>query len=234
MNRPPPSMKYRVDSWLGALVLTLLASRAPAQPMAQARQPDSVRWTDAAAELTLIYPRGWRRDEQYVYNGLGPSKPLYGVSIDVPASLTRGTTLQANGTGIAILTLPAQSRCTAARFLATQRIAHTLIEGGRRWSVAFAQEAGAGNRYLTRVFARKHGGRCVAVLYRIHATAAGNYPKGAVRPYDEHALLARFDRIRRSITFGLQGRQSPAARSAQPPAAPQPAAPVSGPKGSGP
>ena len=189
-------MNTRTASALVAIALLLA-------PAAGAHTPvkDWPVWTDAQSRYTISYPPGWTVDAGYTFQGLGPTSPPRGVLFQIPRARAAGTNLSANGTGVGVIVLPEASQCSVSSLIATTRIAHTLSENGRRWSIGKSSDAGAGNIYTTRVYLLR-GKPCIAVLYLIHSTQFGNYPAGTIRRFHVHELMAMFDRVRRSLKPG--------------------------------
>ena len=165
---------------------------------------------DAALGYTISYPPGWRLDTHYTYTALGPGRGISGIAIHIPAAMARGTNLSPFDTAITLESLPGP--CDAARFLEAPQDRRTTTDNGLAYSVAQGEDAGAGNLYQETVYAVAASQPCLALRYFIHSTNIGNYDPGTVRPFDRPALLAWFDRIRRTLVLRQRAR---------PPAAPQ-------------
>lgn len=182
-------------SGLGFLILTLALSTPAA-----ADAPAGWRtWTDQALGYSISYPPHWRVDPHYSYAGFGPDHPIEGVAFEIPKAMAEGTNLSNSLTNVSVESAPASRPCDAAHYLADAENIHTLVEGGRRWSVGQGEDAGAGNLYAIRVFVLQEHSPCIAVRYFIHSTTIGNYQPGAVRAFDLNRLLAAFDAIRRTL-----------------------------------
>jgi hypothetical protein len=184
----------------------MLGLNAPALAETHAPPGWSV-WNDPGLGYSIAYPPGWRLDPHYTYAGFGPDHPIEGVAFEIPAAMADGTNLSNYLTNVSVESMPGGGPCDAAHYLADPQNLHTLVEDGRRWSVAQSADAGAGNRYDIRVFVLEGRRPCLAVRYFIHSTGIGNYAPGAVRRFDLHALLARFDAVRRTLTVTEPSRQ---------------------------
>lgn len=162
-----------------------------------------VLYQNPAKHITLRYPKGWSVDENYVYQGFGPGRDIAGVKFTIPNTLATGTNLGSD-TYLSVEEIPNQPQCTADKFLdsVSKSEAHSITDGTTTYSVTSTTGAGAGNRYEEWVYALSGTNPCVAVRYFIHYGAIENYPSGAVREFDRVALLAQFDRIRRTLTIG--------------------------------
>ena len=77
----------------------------------------------------------------------------------------------------------------------------TITDNGTIYSVASSTGAGAGNRYEETVYALPGTNPCVAVRYFIHYGVIENYPAGTVQAFNQPALLATFDAIRRTLVI---------------------------------
>lgn len=150
--------------------------------------------------VSLRYPQGYIVDEKHANTSVSPTKPILGVKFTIPAQVATGTNLAADSY-LSVEQLPRANNCTADIFLAADVKAQGLTEGAVSYSVATSSDAGAGNRYDEYVYALAGSKPCTAVRYFIHSTAIGNYPEGAVREFDQQALLAEFDSIRSSLTL---------------------------------
>lgn len=148
---------------------------------------------------SISYPRGWRVDPAYVYPGFGPDHEIRGVGFQIPKALAKGTNLSISLTGTSVESVPPGKRCDARRFLADAQNVRTVRQDGRVWSVADGSDAGAGNFYEISVFVLATRTQCLAVRTLIHSTNIANYDPGTVKPFDREALIATFDRIRRSL-----------------------------------
>ena len=158
----------------------------------------SPRYTDPALGYTIRYPANWSIDTHYVYDALGPGKEIKGVAFTIPAAMTQGTNLGGD-TKLSVESLPGD-HCTPAQFVDPAEHVHTLRADGRVYTAASSEDAGAGNRYETRIFVAK--GTCLAVRYFIHYSAIENFDPGTVKPFDRVRLVAAFDRIRATLTLG--------------------------------
>lgn len=167
-------------------------------------------YADRHLDFTIRYPEGYAVDPNYQYQGFGPGKDISGVKFTIPKSAAAGTNLGTD-TYLSVEELPrlsAQtgSSCTASLFLPDSAAAntkeHEVTDGGMDYSLASTTGAAAGNRYEETVYAIPGSSPCTAVRYFIHYGVIENYPPGAVRQFDEAALLAQFDAIRRTLVLG--------------------------------
>ncbi len=167
----------------------------------QAGQNLPLFYSNGAAGFSIRFREGYAIDQSYRYQGLGPGRDIYGIKFTIPAAMATGTNLGADSylsvEGFAKAGPPAPE-CTASRFLG-RATASTVIDDGVTYSVATSTGAGAGNRYEEIVFALAGTNPCIAVRYYIHYGVFENYPPGTVRRFDEQALLAEFDAMRRTL-----------------------------------
>jgi hypothetical protein len=165
-----------------------------------AAQPGWLTYTSASPAYTISYPPNWRVHTDYQYEGMGAGRKIAGVAFQIPVSRTALTNLSDTSTQVSVESVPTGA-CSAARFLPDAQDVRVLADGGRRWSVATAEDAGAGNLYTTIVYALLDHSPCLAVRYVIHSTNILNYTVGgAVTPFDGNALLADFDEIRHTLS----------------------------------
>ena len=160
-------------------------------------------YTSASPAYTISYPPGWRVHTDYQYEGMGAGRKIAGVAFQIPVSRTALTNLSDTSTQVSVESVPGSGECRAARFLPDVRddVARELTDGGHRWSVATAEDAGAGNLYTTIVYALLDHSPCLAVRYVIHSTNILNFTVGgAVTAFDGNALLADFDEIRHTLS----------------------------------
>ncbi|MEP2120256.1 hypothetical protein, partial [Bauldia litoralis] len=75
-------------------------------------------------------------------------------------------------------------------------------EYGTDYSVASLSDAGAGNLYDETVYALVGTSPCLAVRTFIHSTNLANYDPGTITAFDEGALTAQFDAIRKTLIVG--------------------------------
>lgn len=113
--------------------------------------------------------------------------------------MAKGTNLSSDLTNVSVESRTARGTCDARRFIPDPGDMHDVHAGGRLWSVATQQDAGAGNFYDITVFALKNSNPCLAVRYFIHSTNVGNYDPGTVREFDRTALMRAFDKIRATL-----------------------------------
>jgi hypothetical protein len=155
--------------------------------------------------ITVAYPTEYTVDTSYVYDELGPAKTMHGVRFTIPESMATGTNLSSDSY-ISVEQIPASDIpkgqvCGAALFVEPETRVVAMTDDGVNYSVASTTGAGAGNRYEQHVYAIPGTNPCVAVRYFIHYGVFENYPEGSVKRFDEQALLAEFDTIRRSLVI---------------------------------
>jgi hypothetical protein len=156
-------------------------------------------YSNSAMGFSLHLPSDYTVDESYTYQEFGPGKDITGIKFTIPSSMATGTNLGSDSY-MSIEEIPKIQDCTAALFLG-QGIARTLADGGTTYSVASTTGAAAGNRYEETVYALPGTNPCIAVRYFIHYGIFQNYPAGMVREFDQQALLASFDAIRRTLVI---------------------------------
>jgi membrane-bound inhibitor of C-type lysozyme len=152
--------------------------------------------------FAIKYPKTYTLSESYMYQGLG-EEGIPGIKVSVPESVKNDTNLSADS-GVSIEYVPNVENCSASIFLFGNPVASTITDGGVTYSVAYASDAAAGNHYEERVYALAGANPCIAVRYFIHSTEIANYPEGTKEEFDRAALLAQFDKIRRSLTLKNQ------------------------------
>ena len=155
-------------------------------------------YANSAGGFSLRLPSGYAIDEAYRFQESGPGKDIPGIKFTIPAATAAGTNLGAD-TYLSVEEIPYAPDCSAALFL-DHVVAHAVTDGGTEYSVASSTGAGAGNRYFETVYAIPGTNPCIAVRYFIHYGVFENWPAGAVRRFDEPALLSQFDAIRRTLT----------------------------------
>ena len=167
-------------------------------------QPVDVMRTYASTTLgiSVQYPPSYIINDSYTYNQFGPNKLIHGVSFTIPGTMASGTNL-APDTNVSVEWLPRAHECTGDIFLQANVKPQTIFDSGVTYSVASSSDAAAGNRYEEVVYAVASSTPCTAVRYFIHSSVLDNYPPGAVQAFDENALLADFDKIRRSVVVQI-------------------------------
>lgn len=165
-------------------------------------------YTNSSAGFSLRLPSlvksgtadGYKVDESYKYQELGPGKDIAGTKFTIPASLAAGTNLSTDSY-ISVEELPNTALCTADLFVekGLGAKATTLTDNGVTYSMATTSGAGAGNRYNETVYAIPGTNPCMAVRYYIHYGAYANYDPKTTKQFDEDALKASFDQIRRTL-----------------------------------
>lgn len=148
--------------------------------------------------FSIRLPKDYAVDESYRYLELGPGKEIYGVKFAFPEAKASGTNLSPDSY-VSVEEILRVNNCSAALFLWRNTKAQEVTEAGTVYSVASSTGAAAGNRYEETVYALPGTNPCVAVRYFVHYGTLENYPPGTVREFDQQALLAEFDAIRRTL-----------------------------------
>ncbi len=155
-------------------------------------------YTNKTLGISVNVPAGYTTDESYKYD-LAPRQTIPGVKFTIPASLAKGTNLSTD-TYVSVEKLKDATSCSADSFLDGSHNASVQTINGMDYSVASAQNAGAGNRYDETVYALQ-GSTCVAVRYVVHYGVFQNYPTGTVKEFDEATVLKSLDQIRDSLVI---------------------------------
>jgi hypothetical protein len=184
------------------LALAVVAGTGALSPVASAApaKPAPVKWeTYAGNGFTLTLPEGYTANPQFEYDQLGGGRNIPGTSFTIPERISTGSNLSAD-TYLSVERLPAGGGpCTASRFLPEGATIQSTTEKGVAYSVGTFEDAGAGNRYDESVYVLVKSRPCTAVRYFVHSTNIGNYDPGSVTAFNEPALIAQFDKIRRSL-----------------------------------
>ena len=163
-----------------------------------------------AADLPQVYatstggfsirlPNDFTVDESYKYQELGPGKDISGVKFTIPMQMATGTNLGSDSY-LSVEQVASSSDCTANLFLDPHGLTlSTTTDNGTDYSFASTTGAGAGNIYEEIVYALPGTSPCTAVRYFIHYGVFGNYPAGAVKEFDQSAILSAYDAIRRTL-----------------------------------
>jgi hypothetical protein len=157
-------------------------------------------YTNASTSYTLKYPAGYKIEERYVYQSLGPGKDIVGTKFIVPSSRATSTNLSLDSY-ISVESIPQTATCTPALFFDDEVTAQAMTENGINYLVASSTGAAAGNRYEETIYVLGAAPSCVAVRYFIHYGVIENYPEGSVSEFDKGALLKEFDQIRKSLVL---------------------------------
>ncbi len=160
--------------------------------------PVDTRSTYASSTLgiSLRYPQGWSASD-YAYQ-FSSSKTIDGVKFTIPAQMATGTNLSPDSY-VSVEWLPRATKCVGDIYLKANVKASPVTDGVVSYSLATSTEGAAGNFYEEWAYALSGSEPCTAVRYFIHSTNIGNYPAGAVREFDKAALIAEFDKIRKSL-----------------------------------
>lgn len=156
-------------------------------------------FVDSAGTFSIRYPENYSVNTTYKYSELGPGKEISGVKFTIPQEMASGTNLSSYDTGVSVETIPAVQDCNATLFLDQNIKAQTVTDSNTEYSFASSTGTAAGNRYEERVWTIPGANPCIAVRYLIHYGVIQNYPPGAVREFDENALLQQFDAIRKTL-----------------------------------
>ncbi|HEX3672953.1 MAG TPA: hypothetical protein VHU87_01645 [Rhizomicrobium sp.] len=154
-----------------------------------------ILYHDAHTGFAIAYPPHWSVNPHFRRD---TSPPVHGVSFTVAAARVTGTNL---GADTKLIVEHVAGPCNAARFLDAPQDLHSETDGARSYSVATENDAGAGNRYEETVYALTNGTTCFGIRYFIHYAAIENFEPGSVKAFDRDALIATFDRMRRSLAF---------------------------------
>lgn len=180
--------KFGIAALIGIVVL-LLGYAAVRQPKVEPVIADTLTYTNAEVGYTVEYPKDFT-----------VSSDIKGVKFTIPESMATGTNLSSD-TGVSVEVSMLSSSCSYTDFLDTTVSTSTLVEGNTTYLVAKGGGAAAGNLYDEYVYVLQNHAPCTAVRYFIHSTQLGNYPEGTVTAFDQSALVAKFDAIRRSLKF---------------------------------
>ncbi len=148
--------------------------------------------------ISIRYPTGYKVDNNYKYQALGPDKDINGVKFTIPDSMATGTNLSADSY-ISVEQIPGKNNCSASDFTNMNTKAQTLSDSGIDYSFASSSNAGAGNRYEEFIYALPGTSPCTAVRYFIHYSIFENYPEGTIKQFDKSAIINQFDQIRRTL-----------------------------------
>jgi hypothetical protein len=201
MNAPAERSGASRLTILSCLALWLGAGAVSAAVAAEPAKPAPVKWatfTSGDGSFMISVPEGYTVEPNYRYDQLGPGKTISGTSFTIPERMWQGSNL-ASDTYLSVETLPAAADCTADLFLQGGETAKAVTDKGVAYSLATMGEGGAGNAYEQTVYALRTSRPCTAVRTFIHSTNIGNYDPGSVAEFNHAALVAQFDKIRRSL-----------------------------------
>ncbi|HVM73577.1 MAG TPA: MliC family protein [Candidatus Paceibacterota bacterium] len=108
------------------------------------------------------------------------------------AKFTVGTSADPSAVATCLTYNPTGGHATAAT---------TTTLGDTPYTVFHSSDAGAGNYYDTTSYRTLHNSQCYAIEYTIHYANIKNFPKGAVKAFDEAALVSKLDLVARSFAF---------------------------------
>ncbi len=158
-------------------------------------------YSNGAKGFSLRYPSGYKVDESYSYQALGPNQDIKGVKFTIPTSMAQGTNL-GNDSYISVEQLPNAKVCAANIFLGDQgTIDQSVVEGDNTYYMSSSNDAAAGNRYDQIVYAIPDTNPCIAIRYFIHYGVFENYTKGTINEFNEDSVVKEFDKIRQTLTI---------------------------------
>jgi len=158
-------------------------------------------YSDSANGFSIRYPAGYRIDNEYRYQALGPEKEIGGIKFIIPQEMGTGTNLSSNDTGVSIEEISNIQNCDASLFVYPNTKITSIDDNGITYSIASTSDAGAGNFYEETVWAFPGTNPCKAIRYLIHSTNIGNYTPGTTKEFDRKTLIEQFDAIRKSLTL---------------------------------
>lgn len=162
----------------------------------------SIRFPSFTVSTSSANSGAYRIEEDYEYGDLGPGKEIPGIRFTIPPALAEGTNLSPDSF-ISIEHLDASGtssvECSATPFVPEGTATSTIVDNDVTYSLAFATDAAAGNRYEEVVYALPGTNPCLAVRYFIHYGVFENYATGTVKEFDKKALTNQFDEIRRTL-----------------------------------
>ncbi|MFZ2886803.1 MAG: hypothetical protein WA021_03215 [Minisyncoccia bacterium] len=173
---------------------------APPEPVQQQPVNTDQTFASTTMRISVTYPQNFTLDSAYANTSVSPTKPILGVKFSVPVEMTTGTNLSPDS-GISVEQLPRASLCTGDIYLAANVARREVTEGTVMYSLATSSEGAAGNFFEEMVYALSSSTPCTAVRYFIHTTNVENYATGTVREFDRAAVIAAFDKIRRSLVM---------------------------------
>ncbi len=157
-----------------------------------------ITYKNTENKYSISYPSSYKVNEKYTYSAMGPIKIISGTSFTIPASMTTGTNLSKDSY-IAVEHFASTKPCSVTFFTMSPASTSTVLENGITYSVSRNTEAAAGNRYDETVYVLPGTGNCIAVRYLIHYGVFENYPKGSITQFNQKALTATFDAMRKSL-----------------------------------
>ena len=155
-------------------------------------------YTNGKNGFSIRYPVNYTVDESFAYQALGPGKDIAGTKFTIPVSLAKGTNLSTDSY-VSVEHMPASTECSAKDFLGMGATVTTVDDNGTTYSLGKLSDAAAGNRYDETVYAIPGTNPCVAVRYFVHYGVFENFTPGSITKFDEGALIAQFDAIRKTL-----------------------------------
>jgi len=164
-------------------------------------------FTDATKTFSFSYPNTWSvtgdgggYTQDWMVNATTSGMIL--AKIVVPASYLPGTNFaDATFTVGTSADASAVASCLSYNPSGIAHNAATSTFNGSTYTVLQSSDAAAGNRYDTTSYRILRSSQCYAIEYTIHYGSIQNYPKGAVKEFDEAALKTTLDSVTQSFVF---------------------------------
>ena len=157
-------------------------------------------YSDRQGGYTISYPTDWTIDPTYTNTSPNPAVPAAkGVRFGVPVTMTAGTNLSLNDTGLSVESIEEVAECSANTFTSSTITPTTTTIDGTEYSFATTSDAGAGNFYEEHIYALADSQPCTAIRYLIHSSNIANYEPGTKTEFNRPALLQKFDAMRDSL-----------------------------------
>jgi hypothetical protein len=164
-------------------------------------------FTDASKTFSFSYPNVWSvtgdgggYTQSWMVNATTSGMIL--AKVVVPASYLSGTNF--SDATFTVGTSADASAVASCLSYNPSGIAHksaTSTFNGATYTVLESSDAAAGNRYDTTSYRIARSSQCYAIEYTIHYGNIQNYPKGAVKEFDEAALKKTLDSVTQSFVF---------------------------------
>ncbi len=155
--------------------------------------PTTSTYASSTLGVTITYPAAFTLNDSYAYDAFGQQKLIHGVQFVIPAAMATGTL--ASDSGLSLEWLPNARSCTGDIYLKANVKASSVSDGNTTYSLATSTTSVSGGKVDEMVYALPASSPCMAVRYYIHTLAASS-----TEPFDNTALLAQFDTIRRSLS----------------------------------
>jgi membrane-bound inhibitor of C-type lysozyme len=173
---------------------TVLASDAPGY----------ATYTDVGRTFTFAFPTNFSITGSAIgfapgWSALTAVSGMVLAKLTVPQSFQSGTNFNEATFIVGTSADPdAVANCTKAENGAA---ATPTKLGDMEVTMLTAHDAAAGNRYDTTSYRVVHNAQCYAVEYTIHYGAIENYPKGAVKEFNEEFVAHALDEVAKSFSF---------------------------------